>query len=182
MINRVFENVISIELLSVIIKYKDTNVNKCGGSASSSTDCSGLSVTDWTGFGNCTLETHGCEIDISDILLSQPFLLLKIKEIDSNNISTETKEDDVFCRLEHFENFDTGGYYKFFSLNQFPIIKQFNPKRKISKMSIQLLKADGSIILCGNDGTSDTSQFIIDLNTAIEETEKTKYDGEHGIK
>ena len=36
-------------------------------------------------------------------------------------------------------------------------------------MSIQLLKADGSPILCGSDGTPDTSQFIIDLNTAIED-------------
>ena len=85
-----------------------------------------------------------------------PYLLLEIEEIGSNYKGTKPILNKVFARLYNFETLSLGNnmFYREYTCEN--LIKKFNPRKNLTKLSIKILNPDGTLYTF-NDEDSDTN-------------------------
>ena len=131
-INRNFEEVISIELTEFLMK-----------------------------------NTFGID-NASDKTTIPPYLLLHIEEIGSRYEGTNDILNKTFVRLYDFEELVMGGSIKFREYQCTNLVKIFNPRKNLTKLSIKILLPDGTNYSFGDgDDEKDVSKTIMSLGFKI---------------
>lgn len=98
----------------------------------------------------------------SDTNSTPPYLLLQIDELGSCYEGTNNNLNKAFARLCDFEELEMGNGVKFREYQCENFIKVFNPRRNITKLSIRLLKNDGSEYSFG-DGDDEITDTMVTL-------------------
>ena len=123
-INRNFEEVISIELVTFLMK-----------------------------------DTRGVT-NASDTTTTPEYLLLQMEEIGSRYEGTNDTLNKSFAQLYDFENLELSGSVKFREYKCNDFVKIFNPRKNLTKLSIKLMKPDGSLYSFGDTDNSINSTML----------------------
>lgn len=99
-----------------------------------------------------------------------PYLLLQFEELQQNYFGTNNNLTKTFAILTEY-NKPTGSKYKYYNMvgdrADSSVIKIYNPRININKITTKLLLPDGSLFNFGSAFTNDTSNTVISVTFRI---------------
>ena len=94
--------------------------------------------------------------DASDNPSVPSYLIMNIEELGSRYEGTNDILSKAFARLYDFEELDMGDGVKFREYQCKNIVKIFNPRKNLTKLSIKILLPDGTVYSFGDDTVTTT--------------------------
>lgn len=99
-----------------------------------------------------------------------PYLLLQFEELQQNYFGTNNNLTRTFAILTEY-NKPTGSKYKYYNMvgdhADSSVIKVYNPRINLNKITTKLLLPDGSLFNFGSAFTNDTSNTVISVSFRI---------------
>jgi hypothetical protein len=99
-----------------------------------------------------------------------PYLLLQFEELQQNYFGTNNNLTRTFAILTEY-NKPTGSNYKYYNMvgdrADSSVIKIYNPRINLNKITTKLLLPDGSLFNFGSNFTNDTSNTVISVSFRI---------------